>query len=125
MSVVPHDGTRVSIDDDVAFLTEQIAALRQLGQRGDDVDDEEVYDLSIRWGAALAGRLPRVVYYDSLGQLGDEDQRRLRSLCDQLRELSPLIERFDLARPRLPGSTGGQASGRRRPRKGPSRLLRR
>lgn len=124
MSVAPHDGTRVSIDDDVAFLTEQIEALRQLGQRDDDVDDEEVYDLSIRWGTALAGRLPRLAYYDSLGQLGDEDQRRLRSLRDQLRELSPLIERFDLARPRLPGSTDGQASGRRR-RKGPSRLLRR
>lgn len=124
MSVAPHAGTPVSIDDDVAFLTEQIEALQRLGQR-DHVDDEEVYDLSIRWGAALAGRLPRVAHYDSLGQLGADDQRRFRSLCDQLRELSPLIERFDLARPRLPGSTDGQASGRRRSRQRPSRLLRR
>jgi hypothetical protein len=124
MSVASQDGKPVSIDDDVAFLTEQIEALRQLGQR-DDVDDEEVYDLSIRWGTALAGRLPRVAYYDSLGQLGDDDQRRFRSLCDQLRELSPLIERFDLARPQVPGSTDGQASGGRRVRKCPSRLLRR
>lgn len=124
MSVASQDGKPISIDDDVAFLTEQIEALRQLGQR-DDVDDEEVYDLSIRWGTALAGRLPRVAYYDSLGQLGDDDQRRFRSLCDQLRELSPLIKRFDLAQPQLPGSTDGQASGGRRVRKRPSRLLRR
>lgn len=124
MSVSAEDRTPVSIDDDVAFLTEQIEALHRLGQR-DDADDEEVYDLSIRWGAALAGRLPRLAHYDSLGQLGADDQRRFRSLCDQLRELSPLIERFDLARPRLPGSTDGQASGRRRSRQGPSRLLRR
>ncbi|OBH52608.1 hypothetical protein [Mycobacterium sp. E2479] len=113
----------VSIDDDVAFLTEQIEALQHLGQR-DDVDDEEIYDLSIRWGAALAGRLPRMAYYDSLGQLGNDDRQRFRSLCDQLRELAPLVERFDLARPRLPGSADGQASGGRRLRKRPN-LLRR
>lgn len=75
MSVAPHDGNPVNIDDDVALLTEQIEALQRLGQR-DDIDDEEIYDLSIRWGAALAGRLPRVAHYDSLGQLGDDDQRR-------------------------------------------------
>jgi hypothetical protein len=124
MSSAAHEGSPVSIDDDVAFLTEQIEALQQLGQR-DEVDDEEIYDLSIRWGTALAGRLPRVAYYDSLGRLDDDDQRRFHSLCDELRELSPLIERFDLARPQLPGSTDGQASGGRRARKRPSRLLRR
>lgn len=124
MSVAPHDGTPVNIDDDVALLTEQIDALQRLGQR-DDIDDEEIYDLSIRWGAALAGRLPRVAHYDSLGQLDDDDQRRFRSLCAQLRELSPLIERFDLARPQLPGSTEGEANRGRRTRKRPSRLLRR
>ncbi|BBY38346.1 hypothetical protein MMAN_24800 [Mycobacterium mantenii] len=122
--MAPHDGTPVSIDDDVAFVTEQIEALRQLGQR-DDVDDEEIYDLSIRWGTALAGRLPRVAHYSSLGRLADDDQRRFQSLCDQLRELSPLIDRFDLARPQLPGSTDGQASGGRQARKRPSRFLRR
>ncbi|OBJ34869.1 hypothetical protein A5621_18390 [Mycobacterium colombiense] len=124
MSVAPHDGNPVNIDDDVALLTEQIEALQRLGQR-DDIDDEEIYDLSIRWGAALAGRLPRVAHYDSLGQLRDDDQRRFRSLCDQLRELSPLIERFDFARPQLPGSTDGQANRGHHVRKRPSRFLRR
>lgn len=122
--MAPHSGTPVNIDDDVAFLTEQIDALKQLGQRN-DVDDEEVYDLNIRWGTALAGRLPRMAYYSSLGQLGEDDQRRLDSLCDQLRELSPLIERFDLTRPKLPGSNEGQASGRGHAWKRPWRLARR
>ncbi|MEB4210550.1 hypothetical protein [Mycobacterium sp. 94-17] len=126
MSVAAHDGTPVSIDDDVALITEQIEALRRLGRRGDvDVDVEEIYDLSIRWGTTLAGRLPRMVHYDARGQLGDDDQRRFQSLCDQLRELSPLIERFDLARPKLPGPMGDQASGGRRARKGLRRLGRR
>lgn len=116
MSAAPNNGTPVNIDDDVAFLTEQIEAVKQLGRR-DDVDDEEVYDLNIRWGTALAGRLPRLAHYSSLGQLGDDDQRRFAALCEQLRELSPLIERFDLTRPKLPGATDGRASGRGHARK--------
>lgn len=124
MSAAPSNGTAVNIDDDVAFLTEQIEALKQLGQR-DDVDDEEVYDLNIRWGAALAGRLPRMTYYSSLGQLSGADQRRFDALCDQLRELSSLIERFDLTRPKLPGCTDDQARGRGHAWKRPWRLARR
>ncbi|OBJ03727.1 hypothetical protein [Mycobacterium sp. 1465703.0] len=122
MSATPNDRTPVNIDDDVAFLTEQIEGLKQLAQR-DDVDDEEIYDLSIRWGTALAGRLPRLAHYNSLGELDDEDQQRFGSLCDQLRELSPLIERFDLTRPRLPGSTDDQVSGSRHARKRLARFL--
>ena len=95
MSVAPGSRLPVSIDDDVELLTEQIDALEKLGERS-DVDDEEVYDLSIRWGAALAGRLPRLAHYSSLGQLDDADERRFQSLCDQLREVSRLVEKFKL-----------------------------
>lgn len=124
MSAAPHDGAPVDIDDDVGFLTEQIEALKQLGQR-DDVDDEEIYDLSIRWGAALAGRLPRLVHYSSLGRLDAVDQRRFESLCDQLRELSPLVDRFGLARPRLPEVTDGRTGAGRHPRERSKWFLRR
>lgn len=90
--------TSISIDDDVDFLTEQIRAVRELGQR-DEVDDETIYDVSIRWGTALAGRLPRLVYFSSAGVLDEADERRFQSLCDELRALSELIDRFNLARP--------------------------
>jgi hypothetical protein len=90
--------TNISIDDDVDFLTEQIRAVQELGQR-DDVDDETIYDVSIRWGTALAGRLPRLVHFSSLGQLDEADERRFHALCDELRALSDLIDRFKLARP--------------------------
>ena len=88
----------VSIDDDVEVLTEQIDALKELG-REDEVDDDEIYDLSIRWGTALSGRLPRLVHYSSLGLLEEADQRRFESLCEELRAVSELIGRFALARP--------------------------
>ncbi|MBZ4557303.1 hypothetical protein GBO17_04585 [Mycobacterium avium subsp. hominissuis] len=104
---------RIDITDDLAFVGEQIEALERLGGR-EDVDDERVYDLSIRWGVALAGRLPRMAHYSALGQLVEQDERRFQALCDRLRELSPLIDRFGLARPRLPGAADASANGRRR-----------
>jgi hypothetical protein len=88
----------IAIDDDVAWLGEQIRALKQLGQQG-EVTDSEKYDFSIRWGTALAGRLPRLVHYSSRGLLHDADQRRFQALCDELRGLSDLIDRIGLAQP--------------------------
>ncbi len=88
----------VTIDDDVEWLTEQIQALKQLGSQ-DEVDDGEKYDFSIRWGTALAGRLPRLVHYSSRGLLAEADERRFQALCDELRGLSDLIDRIGLARP--------------------------
>ncbi|WP_409434903.1 hypothetical protein [Mycobacterium sp. SMC-14] len=91
----------ISIDDDVAVLTEQLHALRELG-RCSEVDDERIYDLSIRWGTALAGRLRRLVYYHSRGLLDDDAERRFAAVCDELRAVTDLVERFDLAQPDLP-----------------------
>lgn len=92
---------KISIDDDVAVLTEQVHALRELGRRG-PVDDERVYDLSIRWGTALAGRLRRLSHYHGCGLLDADAERRFAMVCDELRDVTDLVERFDLARPDLP-----------------------
>ncbi len=88
----------ITIDDDVEWLTEQIQALKQLGQK-DEVTDGEKYDFSIRWGTALAGRLPRLAHYSSRGLLDEADERRFQALCDELRGLSDLIDRIGLAQP--------------------------
>ncbi|ORA81460.1 hypothetical protein BST29_14400 [Mycobacterium malmoense] len=123
ISVTRQDHAPVGIDDDVELLTEQIEGLKKLGQL-EEVSGEEVYDLSIRWGAALAGRLPRLVHYSSLGQLDDADERRFQSLCDQLRTVSRLVDRFNLARPRLSVSPDARAGGRHHRRKRPKRRKR-
>lgn len=114
----------ISIDDDVEFITEQIDRLRQLGEhegRSNVFNDEDVYDLSIRWGAALSGRLPRIVHYSSAGLLADADERRFQSLCDELRAVSPLIERFELPPPHLTDFPCAQGGGRRRGKKRPAK----
>lgn len=90
--------TPIDIDDDIEWLTEQIQALKHLGQQ-DKVSDSEVYDVSIRWGTALAGRLPRLVHYSSRGLLAEADERRFHALCDQMRELSGLIDRIGFVQP--------------------------
>lgn len=117
MSVAPKSQVQVSIDDDIEFLTEQLERLRALGEekKAHDVfGDEDIYDLSVRWGTALAGRLPRIAHYSSIGVLDEADERRFQSLCDELRAVSPLIERFKLARPELGDCPDARASGRHR-----------
>lgn len=93
--------TDINIDDDIEILTGQVRALRRLGDR-ESVGDAEIYDFSIRWGAALAGRLPRLVYYSAQGRLTDADQQRFGSLCDELRAVAVLAGNLGLALPALP-----------------------
>ncbi|UXA09485.1 hypothetical protein KXD96_21495 [Mycobacterium sp. SMC-2] len=103
----------VSIDADVELLAGQINALEALGRKG-SVDDAELYDFSVRWGAALAGRLPRLVHYSSLGLLDGADRQRFQSLCEDLRRVSDLAERLRLPRPVLPGDQAAAAKDHRR-----------
>lgn len=115
MSGAAENPAWVGIDDDMAFLAEQMERLKELGECDRDRDqfgDYDVYDLSVRWGTALAGRLPRIAHYSSAGLLTDADERRFQELCDELRELSPLIERFKLARPDLAGCPDARTSSR-------------
>lgn len=120
MTTSPEQHEPINIDDDVAFITEQMERLKELGNRDDTgniLDDEDVYDLSVRWGTALAGRLPRIEHYSAIGALTDCDERRFQSLCDGLRELSPLIDRFKLTRPDLAGCPDTRTNGRHRQKK--------
>jgi hypothetical protein len=110
----------ITIDDDVEWLTEQIQALKQLGHQ-DEVSDSEKYDLSIRWGTALAGRLPRLVHYSSRGLLDDADERRFQALCDELRRLSGLIDQIGLIQPVFSDTPPAKAKRQREPRPAKSR----
>jgi hypothetical protein len=110
----------ITIDDDVEWLTEQIAALKQLGQK-DDVTEGEKYDFSIRWGTALAGRLPRLVHYSSRGLLDDADERRFQALCDEMRGLAELIDRIRLVQPVFSSAPPAAAKRRREPKPARSR----
>jgi hypothetical protein len=107
----------VEIDDDVELITGQIKALKELAKRDDEepISEGQRYDFSIRWGTVLAGRLRRLVHYSSLGRLDDMDERRFHALCDELRTLSHLIDRFRLAQPNFTDSRPARAK-RYRPR---------
>lgn len=106
MSAPPqHDRPTISIDDDVALLSERLHELKRLGDNK-EVSNSEVYNFSIQWGVALAGRLPRLVYYDARGLLSDTDAKRFHSLCDEFRAVSVIAARLGLASPALPFTTG-------------------
>lgn len=105
----------VDIDDDMDLLNEQVHALRQL-DASDAVAEARRYDVSIRWGAVMAGRLRRLVYYDARGMLAEADQRRFHELCRELNALSDVIERFGLAQPVLTDRTPELTLSRERAR---------
>jgi hypothetical protein len=115
-----HNRAPVNIDDDVAWLTEQINGLKELGRKT-EVDEEESYDFSIRWGTALSGRLRRLVHYSSVGRLDPADERRYQALCEELRGLSDLINRFGLAEPVFIDSPPASAKRHRGPKPAKSR----
>lgn len=118
MSEIQED-TRgaVDIEGDVELITEQIRALKELGEKdnAEPITEGQRYDFSIRWGTVLAGRLRRLVHYSDVGRLGDADERRFRELCDELRALTDLIDRFRLAQPVL---TAGRPAAAKRFRAG-------
>lgn len=112
--------TPIGIDDDFELLNEQIQTLKQLGDK-DELEEGESYDFSIRWGAALAGRLRRLVHYSAQGILSEADERRFQSLCDELRGLSELIDRFDLTHPVFTDPPPAKAKRHRGARRSSSR----
>src|SRR5947209_10993259 len=95
MSEIPAG---ITVDDDIEWLTELVGVLKELG-RQEQVSDGEKYDFSIRWGTALAGRLPRLVHYSSRGRLAPADEHRFQALREDLRGLSDLIARMGLVQP--------------------------
>ncbi|OBG29617.1 hypothetical protein [Mycobacterium sp. 852002-51057_SCH5723018] len=108
--------TAIEIDDDVELINEQIKALKELGRQDDQapISEGQRYDFSIRWGTVLAGRLRRLVHYSSLGELDDAGERTFHAVCDELRGLSHLIDRFRLAQPRFSESPPARARRFRR-----------
>jgi hypothetical protein len=110
--------TAVEIDDDVELITRQIKALKDLAKKDDEepISEGQRYDFSIRWGTVLAGRLRRLVHYSSLGRLGDVDEQRFHAVCDELRTLSHLINRFRLAQPNFTDASPARAKRFRPPK---------
>ncbi|SON61840.1 hypothetical protein MSIMFI_03359 [Mycobacterium simulans] len=105
MSAVPEHPRAIGVDDDMELLNEQLTELRALAQQ-DSVTEDQIYDFSIRWGTVLAGRLRRLVHYSSLGLLDAADEVGFQNLRHELNEVSTVIDRFKLSRPRITESAG-------------------
>lgn len=109
MNAPPRNGrTAVNIDEDVEMICEQIEGLKRLG-RQELVSEGERYNFSIQWGAVMSGRLPRLTHYCAQRLLTDTDTGRFRSLCDELRAVSPTAGRLGLPCPTV--SAGPDTAG--------------
>jgi hypothetical protein len=105
------------IDADLRMVADGIGALQDLASDPAKAQDRwRVYDFGIRWGVLMSGRLERVEHYHRLGELTEAQEARYQELRRELEGAVPLIERLDLARPRVPLEDGARAvSGQDRP----------
>lgn len=93
----------VGADADLDLMFAQIKALRKLAMDPDAaLGSARVYDFSIRWGTLLHGRLERLAYYHSRGELAPDEQGRYQVLRSELREALPLVKQLGLASPTVP-----------------------
>lgn len=91
------------LDNDLDLLFAQVQALRELASDPEKAQESAaVYSFSIPWGTMLSGRLERLAYYHSRGELAPDERARYDSLRAELREALPLVERLSLARPSVP-----------------------
>lgn len=98
----PHN-VADDVADDLEKLAAQIDALRKL-EKLDGLSEDQIYDFSLQWGSALAARLRRLAQYSAMGMLDGADEVDFQTLRSELDELSSLIDRFHLARPRPVGA---------------------
>lgn len=109
---------RLGIDRDLDMIFAETEALRELASDPDKAQDgARVYDLSIRWGTLMSGRLKRLEYYYRTGDLTEDQERRYRRLRDELKDAIPLIERLGIGRPTVPleeSANGMREAGKRK-----------
>ena len=109
----------VDVEADLDELFVQVRALRELVAEGNpSPEDGDVYDFSIRWGAMMSGRLPRIVHYLHRDQLAPRDRRRFDRLTAEFADLAGWIQRLRLA----PVPSAAQPSGRTPPGPDPDAL---
>lgn len=90
---------RSAADTDLDLLFDQVEAVRRLAGQERDPDPDRVYDVSIRWGTLLSGRLARLTYYADRGELSPSEQGRYEALREELRDLAPAVVRLGLSPP--------------------------
>ena len=90
------EGTDVDLD----VLFAQLEQLHKLASDPDAAENgDKRYDFSIRWGVLLSGRLQRLLYYESRGELAADERQRFEELREQLEDAAPVARKLGMADP--------------------------
>lgn len=95
-----HAGTPGRFDVDIEMLAGCVDRLHELaGDPSAANDPDQRYDVSIRWGVLLSGRLRRLLHYEQRGELPAEEQQRFDELRERLYEVASVAWQLGLADP--------------------------
>ncbi|MCZ9309027.1 hypothetical protein ACUY3K_00815 [Corynebacterium uberis] len=95
-SYATADGSVPGVDLDLAMLHDTLADALDFAHAGHSSADEGQFDLAVDLGTLLAGRYPRLKYYEKAGRLTAPQQERLRAFEAQATQAQQTLESLEL-----------------------------
>lgn len=83
-------------NEDLAMLEAQLADIRDYHAGRPVYDHQEMLDLKIYWGTLLAGRYPRLKYFERNGELSPEQVTRLHAFEGRVEAATDMLEEMGL-----------------------------
>lgn len=92
----PADDSVPGVDHDLRELNDILGDILHFAQAGKGADDKGKFDLAVDWGTLLAGRYPRLKYFQSQGKLTAAQDSALAEFEAVEKDLEPTLEHLDL-----------------------------
>lgn len=90
------DGSVPGVDQDLRELGDILGDILHFAQQGKGPDDKGKFDLAVDWGTLLAGRYPRLQYFQNKGMLTREQEEALTDFETVATGLQPTLEYLSL-----------------------------
>ena len=96
---VTEGGGVPGADFDLALLEGAFADVLAHHASGQGLEVNSWWDPALNWGVALAGRYPRLKYFESKGALTETNSAALRAFEERAAEAEPVLRELGLASP--------------------------
>lgn len=87
------------VDFDLQLLTGALADVLTHHATGQGREINSWWDPALNWGVAMAGRYPRLKYFESKGRLNEETTTALHSFEERAQQAEPVLRELGLASP--------------------------
>ncbi|MDO5728566.1 MAG: hypothetical protein Q4P71_02940 [Actinomycetaceae bacterium] len=90
------DGSVPGVDHDLTELNDVLSDIEAFAAAGRTATCKGQFDLAVDFGTLLAGRYPRLKYYEEKGQLKNDQLERLKRFENRAKEMEETLDRLNL-----------------------------